>query len=627
MILSRFLKDSFLEVGKCRLETKEHKGSFEKNYQIKSCKKIKFESLHSQNRDLEVVQQQNSFVISPTNNTKNNSQENYFSFSLKAEPEEVIVGGGEQFSYLNLKNKTIPVWSQEQGIGRGSDLTSKLFRLIKVSGNKSSSYLPLPVFISSLGYFCLVDSFSYIEFKFQPKATKIIIIGDFKKIELIKTKFPHIPSRVRESYFKPIIKTPRWPYQSMIVGLQGGKKRVNKIIKGLQKNNVKFNAVWVQDWSGQNQNVISQNVNWNWQVNPQLYPNIKNWIKKLNKQDIKVLGYINPFLRKNTRLYKLAHSNNFLIKDNYGQTDFLKPVTFKSGMVDLTNPTAYSWYKQIIKTNLVDSGFSGWMADFGEHMSGNFCYSNQNIPATEVHNRYIYLWNKLNYEIVKENQNLFVFHRSAVLQSLKFVNNFWTGDQLHDLQLDDGLPASALALVTSSVSGICNNHFDLGGYTTLPWKTRTKKLTLRWMELGLFSPIMRSHEGSLPYLNHQVYTKPKTQEFLSKITQARTLLADYLDQSLAEQKSLIKMPEFILKNKMWQYKYQYMFGNDILVCPPTSSEFSYFIPWKGSWVNIWTNKKAEAGTGQASIKEPVPIFYNAASPFKTRFEKLEKLFW
>ena len=36
-------------------------------------------------------------------------------------------------------------------------------------------------------------------------------------------------------------------------------------------------------------------------------------------------------------------------------------------MIDLTNPAARVWIKEVIKTNLIThSGSSGWMADFGE---------------------------------------------------------------------------------------------------------------------------------------------------------------------------------------------------------------------------------------------------------------------
>ena len=38
-----------------------------------------------------------------------------------------------------------------------------------------------------------------------------------------------------------------------------------------------------------------------------------------------------------------------------------------SAVIDLTNPDARAWIKEVIKNNLIaHAGSSGWMADFGE---------------------------------------------------------------------------------------------------------------------------------------------------------------------------------------------------------------------------------------------------------------------
>jgi sulfoquinovosidase len=44
---------------------------------------------------------------------------------LVAEENEYVWGGGEQFTYLNLRGRTYPIWVREQGVGRNlsSDLT------------------------------------------------------------------------------------------------------------------------------------------------------------------------------------------------------------------------------------------------------------------------------------------------------------------------------------------------------------------------------------------------------------------------------------------------------------------------------------------------------------------------
>ena len=43
---------------------------------------------------------------------------NRFWAHLVAEEDEHIFGGGEQYTYLNLKGRNYPIWVREQGVGR-----------------------------------------------------------------------------------------------------------------------------------------------------------------------------------------------------------------------------------------------------------------------------------------------------------------------------------------------------------------------------------------------------------------------------------------------------------------------------------------------------------------------------
>ena len=43
--------------------------------------------------------------------------------SIVAEPNEFVYGGGEQYSYLNLRGRNYPIWVREQGVGRNKSST------------------------------------------------------------------------------------------------------------------------------------------------------------------------------------------------------------------------------------------------------------------------------------------------------------------------------------------------------------------------------------------------------------------------------------------------------------------------------------------------------------------------
>lgn len=608
-------------IGHCKLKEKIHKVCLSAKCNLSSLRQVEINKSNSYVK-FEVTEADESLVIDLK---QASSDTNFFQFELKAESDELIFGCGEQFSYLNLKNLRVPIYSQEQGLGRGQDPTSRFFRWLQVAGDRLSTYLPLPLFVSSLNYCCIVDSFSLVEFEFGSSKTKVKVFGKFNQIKLFKTQFPQLHSQILAD-LKPKINPPSWVHDSLIISLQGGQQLVESKIKTLMDNGVGFNAVWLQDWCGTKLTYVSQAVNWNWQPDQNRYPQIKSWIKGLNQLNIKVLGYVNPFLRVGSRNYLTAKRRGFLISDCGKNTDIFRPITFKAGLIDLTNPQAYDWYQQLIIRNLVKNCFSGWMADFGEHMSASCSYFDKEVSPAEIHQYYLYLWNKLNYEIVTWYSDLFIFQRSAALQSVKYVQSFWTGDQFHDLHLDDGLPAAVLGLITSAVSGIKVNHFDIGGYTTLPWKRRDKMNLKRWLELSLFTPIMRSHEGSFPRLNTQIYDQPML-SFVSRISRIRKILRPYIREMLKKNQDAIKpvLAGGVFSRHNGTNQYQYWFGPEILVCPPYKSKFNYFLPplpAQKSWVNIWTGKKYKAGVQTAVSQDPVPVFYAEGTEHQALFRRI-----
>ncbi|WP_341474820.1 TIM-barrel domain-containing protein, partial [Francisella tularensis] len=65
---------------------------------------------------------------------------------------------------------------------------------------------------------------------------------------------------------------------------------------------------------------------------------------------------------------------------------------FYCGVVELTNPAAFEWYKnRVIKKEMIDFGIDGWMADFGEYLPVD-CTLHSGIVAKKEHNDWQRLW-------------------------------------------------------------------------------------------------------------------------------------------------------------------------------------------------------------------------------------------
>jgi len=65
-------------------------------------------------------------------------------------------------------------------------------------------------------------------------------------------------------------------------------------------------------------------------------------------------------------------------------------------------------------------------------------------------------------------------------------------------------------ITVSQTGGRVAVTHDIGGFSSLTVPPRTKKLFLRWTELGAFTPIMRTHEGDKKGQNWQWDSDAKT---------------------------------------------------------------------------------------------------------------------
>ena len=80
------------------------------------------------------------------------------------------------------------------------------------------------------------------------------------------------------------------------------------------------------------------------------------------------LAYINPYVASDKDLCEEAAQHGYLAKDASGGDYLVEFGEFYGGVVDLTNPEAYAWFKEVIKKNMIELGCGGWMADFGEYL-------------------------------------------------------------------------------------------------------------------------------------------------------------------------------------------------------------------------------------------------------------------
>jgi sulfoquinovosidase len=562
---------------------------------------------------------------------------NFINLIFESTSTEQFFGFGEQFSYLNFKGKKFPVFSEEQGIGRGDAPVSFFTNLAGVKGNAYTTYCAIPFTITTRNRAMLIHNTEYIEFDLKKNEELSFSVNSNSVSGILWTDYT--PKKLIEKYTEHsgrMPKLPNWAFGSWL-GLQGGIEKVETIVDDALKAKNPVTAVWIQDWVGKRETKIGSRLYWNWLPDTVSYPNIKNFTARMNEKGIQVLGYINPFLAEYGPLTNEAIAKNYLVKNKEGKDYLIAAGGFDAYMVDLSNPEAVVWMKTIIKNNLIGNGFSGWMADFSEWLPFDAVLHSGKNAAT-YHNQYMVDWARINREAIQEADKegeIIFFNRAGFTGSAKHSTLFWEGDQMVSWQKHDGLPSALNGLLSSGLSGISLNHSDIGGYTSVkrfPVKyIRSKELFFRWAEMNIFSPIFRTHEGLLPKDNFQFYNDSSSQVLFAKMARLHFALKPYFQflnkEAYALGYPIVRTCYFVFPKdeKTLPYEKQFMLGDDMLIMPvlkKKQNQVKGYLP-KGNWVYAWNNKEFSGGkeiTIEAPLGQPA-VFIKKDSKWSDFFNK------
>ena len=567
------------------------------------------------------LQAENTLVFSFASDT--DKPINRFQIHLACDETEPIFGCGEQYSFVDLRNLVIPIWVQEQGLGRGPNAVKFCCDIAAgAGGTRYSTYFSMPAFVTkSRALFARSSSYALFDFK-EKGAYSLQFWQIPETISLTLTSSLAESVGELSSRLGRQRKLPSWVGKGMSLGLQGGKDAVLSKLSTFEANAPDcVTSLWLQDWVGKRLTSFGSQLLWNWEYNKEAYPNFPDFIKELNKRGIRVLGYINPYLAMDCPMYQEASQRGFCVKDQAGEDYAVKITTFDVAIIDLTNNNACSWIKSIIKTNMIGIGLSGWMADFAEFLPTDCVLFDKSDPEL-THNLYPVLWAEVNREAIEEagvSDECFFFSRSGYLGSASEMDMSWAGDQMVNWDTDDGLASVVPSAISLGLCGIPYWHSDMGGYTTLGWVKRSRSLAIRWAELAVFSPFMRSHEGNKPERNVQYYDDEDLIKKIGFLVRLHNTLHPYLIK-MEEEYQRTGLP--FIREMSLEYpdllpcRTQFLYGADLLVVPVLkrgATKVKVYIP-DDSFVLGYDKKAYTKGwhTVQAPLSKPV-FFYRKGS--------------
>ena len=502
--------------------------------------------------------------------------------SLACADGESYFGLGTQVTGLDLRGRTYPLWTQEQGVGKPED-----GGIFPINQPPEAAYAPMGVWHSTAGYSALVDHDSYSEldvcseggplrlrsYRKMPSVTLDLEGTPKERVERVT----HYTGRLQE-------RPPAWVFGTWLTSV-GGPSRLDDVAKTARQEGIAASAIWSEDWIGWDGMGSNRRLTYSWKWDDKHYPMLPSRVEELHDNGFAFLGYFNSFVPKPTEMWGEGKKKGYLIRDAEGEVvTFKDPGTRTASLVDLSKPKAVEWLQGYQKRAVSKVGLDGWMADFSEW------YPLEAEPTTDVsswefHNRYPVAWARANRGTLEATNSTSatrgerVFFARSGWASTKGGSGgvapaMWAGDQQTNWKRNDGLPSVVPIVAHAGLSGVAIMGSDIGGYSTIATDHRSKELYVRWAEMAAFHPLMRAHHGDAECKNWSFDRDQETLDHLKRYAAIHALLYPYLegllDEAMESGLPLARHPWLVEPDKesLWSGDdWLFFLGDDLLVAP------------------------------------------------------------
>jgi alpha-glucosidase len=359
-------------------------------------------------------------------------------------------------------------------------------------------------------------------------------------------------------------------------------------------------------------------VEYRWVEDPTRYPDLAGMIDELHARGLRFLAYVNPFVAPELPdHWDDMVAGDLLVRDATGEPYAFPSPNGTAGHPDFTKPEAHAYVQGALVDAVTRLGIDGWMADFGEWTPLDASLADGSDPRA-YHNRFPIEWHRANAEafaVSRPDGDYVTFARSGWTGVHRYSMIHWAGDQEATWSEHDGLPTVVPALLNLGIAGIPYVTLDIGGFSGGP---SDKELYLRWVELGAFAPIMRTHEGNRRDENWNWDGDAETIEHFRRFAQIHEALRPELE-ALADEAASSGVPMvrhlmlvFPEDRDTWEISDQFLLGDGLMIAPVTeegATSREVYFP-QGAWFHVFTGERFD-GPMRASVDAPIgtpPVF-------------------
>ncbi|MDD3946398.1 MAG: glycoside hydrolase family 31 protein [Clostridia bacterium] len=341
--------------------------------------------------------------------------------------------------------------------------------------------------------------------------------------------------------------------------------------------------IWSPGWTG-----------YSW--NTKLFPDYKKFLKELHKKGLKTTVNLHP--ASGVRWFETQYADMCRAMG-------LDPAEKKTVKFDITDERFLEAYFEVLHEPYEDEGVDFWWIDW------------QQGKKTAVEGLDP-LWALNHYHMLNSsrgNKKPLVLSRYSGLGSHRYPLGF-SGDTFVYWKV---LDFQVYFTVNATNAGYTYWSHDIGGHQH--GKQKSDELYLRWIQFGVFSPILRLH-STASALSKEPWHHPAVKDAAVEFLRLRHRLIPYVytmcKRTAEEGRALIEplyyQHPFVAE--AYEYKNEYYFGTELIVSPVVRpadkktglAKTEIWLP-EGNYTNIFTGEKLKGGKHTVlSTLETIPVY-------------------
>ncbi len=329
--------------------------------------------------------------------------------------------------------------------------------------------------------------------------------------------------------------------------------------------------------------------------NTELFPDYKAFLKWLHEKNYKVTVNLHP--AQGVRFFEDMY-------EEFAKRMGVDPKTKKRIEFDITDPDYVDAYFNILHRPYEDDGVDFWWIDWQQGKNTKL----KNLDPLWALNHYH------TYANARDGKRPLILSRFAEIGSHRYPLGF-SGDSKICWECLDFQP-----YFTSTATNVGYTWWshDIGGHHK---GAKDDELYVRWVQYGLYSPIMRLHSTSNEFMGKEPWKYCYEAEAIAtKVLRERHALIPYLySMNHRTHKDCLALCEpmyyaYPESDEAYSFKNQFFFGSELMVAPITQkidpktnlAKVEVWLP-EGRWTDIYTgaiyegNKKITMYRGIESI--------------------------